>query len=88
MLVWGSVGPEDSPVQLFSPSIAAESGNPNRTWGIWGSYYNVPEAIFYLLKVAIRPNPTMQFFNVQEPPRRKASEGVFDLGRLGLGCSV
>ena len=22
----------------------------DRTWGIWGSYYNIPKAIFYLLK--------------------------------------
>ena len=22
----------------------------NRIWDIWGSYYNVPKAIFYLLK--------------------------------------
>ena len=22
----------------------------DRIWGIWGSYYNVPRAIFYLLK--------------------------------------
>ena len=22
----------------------------DRTWGIWGSYYNMPKAIFYLLK--------------------------------------
>ena len=22
----------------------------NRMWGIWGSYYNIPTAIFYLLK--------------------------------------
>ena len=22
----------------------------DRIWGIWGSYYNIPKAIFYLLK--------------------------------------
>ena len=22
----------------------------DRTWGIWGSYHNIPKAIFYLLK--------------------------------------
>ena len=22
----------------------------DRIWGIWGSYYNIPEGIFYLLK--------------------------------------
>ena len=22
----------------------------NRKWGIWGSYYSIPKAIFYLLK--------------------------------------
>ena len=25
----------------------------DRTWGIWGSYYNIPKAIFYLLKEGI-----------------------------------
>ena len=25
----------------------------DRIWGIWGSYYNIPKAIFYLLKGAI-----------------------------------
>ena len=22
----------------------------DRIWGIWGSYYNIPKAVFYLLK--------------------------------------
>ena len=22
----------------------------DRIWGIWGSYYNIPNAVFYLLK--------------------------------------
>ena len=25
----------------------------DRLWGIWGSYYNIPKAIFYLLKGTI-----------------------------------
>ena len=27
----------------------------DRIWGIWGSYYNIPKAIFYLLKGDYKP---------------------------------
>ena len=27
----------------------------DRLWGIWGSYYNTPKAMFYLLKI-VRPS--------------------------------
>ena len=26
-------------------------------WGVWGPYYNIPKAIFYLLKGDYSPNP-------------------------------
>ena len=27
----------------------------DRIWGIWGSYYTIPQAIFYLLKEDYKP---------------------------------
>ena len=32
------------PFKISSPPLV------DRIWGIWGSYYNIPKAIFYLLK--------------------------------------
>ena len=32
------------------PSTVYSSPEVDRIWGIWGSYYNVPKATFYLLK--------------------------------------
>ena len=31
-------------VEVYSPPLV------DRIWGIWGSCYNIPKAIFYLLK--------------------------------------
>ena len=28
----------------------------DRIWGIWGSYYHIPKATFYLLKGDYKPN--------------------------------
>ena len=46
MLVWGSVGfrVQDLGFRVYSPPSV------DRMWGICGSYYNIPKAIFYLLK--------------------------------------
>ena len=29
----------------------------DRIWGVWGSYYNIPKAIFYLLRGLYTLNP-------------------------------
>ena len=31
----------------------------DRIWGLWGSYYNIPKAIFYLLKGDYNRPPRM-----------------------------
>ena len=43
-----------------STSIANHGHSPasvNRIWGIWGSYCNIPKAIFYLLQGTISGTP-------------------------------
>ena len=53
-------------------------------WGIWGSYYNIPQAIFYLLKGDYSPN-RMSGTRVevsQEGSWRKGKE--HGLGKLQL----
>ena len=35
---------------LGGGAIIKEGPTLSRIWGIWGSYYNIPKAIFYLLK--------------------------------------
>ena len=43
-------------VQVLSKYMMIKDLDPysppyvDRIWGIWGSYYNIPKAIFYLLK--------------------------------------
>ena len=39
----GSAGNVEDFCDCNPPSV-------DRIWGIWGSYYNIPEPIFYLLK--------------------------------------
>ena len=36
----------------YTYNLGGSSSPPkvDRIWGIWGSFYNVPKAIFYLLK--------------------------------------
>ena len=44
----------DKPESLlpYSPSQV------DRIWGMWGSYYKIPKAIFYLLKGDYNPKPS------------------------------
>ena len=45
--------------QFFPPVVHNMYSPPEagRIWGIWGSYYNIPKAIVYLLKGDYTPKP-------------------------------
>ena len=45
-------------ILLLYAILAVYSPPPvDRIWGIWGSYYNIPKAIFYLLVGDYNPKP-------------------------------
>ena len=68
-------------------------------WGIWGSYYNIPKAIFYLLKEDYKPQApnlepqTLNPFKLQMPvisppnslvPKRECGKGA--IGMVDTKC--
>ena len=44
-------------------NVSYSTPQVDRIWGIWGSYYSIPKAIFYLLKggLYIIPGPLIWF---------------------------
>ena len=46
----------------------------DRIWGIWGSYYSIPKAIFYLLKGQSRFLGTLR--NMTDPLQKDPYEGI------------
>ena len=60
----------------------------DRLWGIWGSYYNIPEAIFYPIKGDYIPDRRLSFPKLHSKVSKRsdapASKAVQEHG----GCSV
>ena len=63
MAVVGVVGDQNSgyPYKGCSPPLV------DRIWAIWGSYYNIPKAIFYLLKGDYKAKNQDMAIRISEP---------------------
>ena len=55
--------PASNPKQVERSGCGVYCGfsQVDRIWGIWGSYYNIPKAIFYLLKGDYRARVCLGF---------------------------
>ena len=77
---------------LLAPHWDTKNYSPpevNRIWGIWGSYYNIPKAMFYLLKGDYTDIATHSYsfiINVGLRQFKKATMFNFDL--VGPRCWV
>ena len=50
VLSGGVYGGKGVCLQRRSEITSGSNFRPTAVWGIWGSYYKIPKAIFYLLK--------------------------------------